>query len=254
MNATKEFAELLVDVGGRDLFDQAYINETLSILDDAENILDELRIPGDALYRGHILTVRGLCGDITGITARKASHEWRDQAQQVWESWYRTLCPDEQDRDAQVLLYNSYMDFACALQHENKFDDVEKIASRCLKQYRKWGPESSHREAYEYAKYYNHMAYVYLFRGLHKEAANYAEKGHRFMDCAQAGTQVGLVFHFDWASIMYQTGLVREAIEQHDLVLEKRTLLCGPNNLRTLESHLVLGVIHCREKGYKRAL
>lgn len=253
LGGTREFAELLVDVGGMDLSVQGYVQETMAILEVAEKILDDPLVEDTELYRGHVLTVRGMCGDLMGISRRTEMYEWRVECQQLREQWFKKLPSNKRDKDAEVLVYNSYMDVACCLQHLNMFDSVEKTARKCYEQYKKWGPETSDAEAYEYAKYYNHMAYVHLYRGEDDKAVEYARKGFEFMERNDSESQMTILFQFDWASVLFQAGHKDKAIDEHERVLERRIETCGAENVRTLESYLTLGVANFHVGRYQAA-
>lgn len=253
LKGTRQFAELLVDVGGMDLYDQGYTRETLAILKVAESILNDLHVPEDDIYRGNILTVRGMCGDVLGISMRTEILGVRERCRYLRQQRFQRLAPAARDNDEEVLLYNSYMDYACSLQHLNRFDAVADICKQCFSQYNRWGPEQDPAQAYEYAKYYNQMAYVWLYRGDDERARQYARKGFDFMSSWDADAQMTMLFHFDWACILFQTGCIDEAILQHELVLKQRTESLGSENIRTMESHMNLGIVYLLSKNFAQA-
>lgn len=253
VKGTRQFAELLVDVGGMDLYDQGYMRETLAILDVAESVLNDLNVEEDDIYRGNILTVRGMCGDILGISMRTEILKVRERCRDIRQQRFQQLAPAARDIDEEVLLYNSFMDLACSLQHLNRFDAVADICKDCLSQYNRWGSEKDPTQAYEYAKYYNHMAYVWLYRGDDERARQYARKGYEFMSSRDADAQMTMLFHFDWACILFQTGCVDEAILQHEMVLQQRTESLGSENIRTMESHMNLGIIYLLSENFAQA-
>lgn len=243
MEGNIQLARLLIDVGNMDLYDNGRIADALSILELAEAILDRLGAPENNDCRGHILTVRGLCYDELGISKRHEGLRIRERCRSVRQQCFAQIPPDKADQEDEILLFNALTDYACSLQHANRFAEVEAICLQCIAQYRKWGPETDPALAFEYAKYYNHMAYVHLFRGDNAKAVGHARKGYEFMFRSQSNTQISLLFRFDWANVLFQTGNLDEAIRQHKIILQLRRDLCGEHNMRILQSHLNLGII-----------
>ena len=75
-----------------------------------------------------------------------------------------------------------------------------------------WGEEDEF--PYEYAKYYNHMAYVFLYNGSTAEAVEFAEKGFELAEKATPGAQLAVLFKFDWANVLFQHGDVGQSLER----------------------------------------
>jgi tetratricopeptide (TPR) repeat protein len=248
MTGTVEFAQLLVLVGNMDLYDRGRIHEALSIIDVAEQIFDSLDVPELNEYRGDILIIRGLCYDGLGIAKRFEGMQVRQKCRKIREACFAAIPPEERERDDEILLFNSHMDYVCSLQHFNRFDEAESIIGTCLQQYKRWGPESGpgfeEKLAYEYAKYYNQMAYIHLYRGSDAEAVSFSRKGYEFMSRNDPNTQASLSWKFDWASILFQTGHVDQALVEHLAILKSREDLCGKDNLWTMQSNLNLGIIY----------
>ncbi|KAI0548144.1 hypothetical protein F4679DRAFT_552083 [Xylaria curta] len=253
LEGTREFAELLVDVGGMDLYDTGYLSETMTILEVAERIMESLNIPEHDRYRGNILTVRGMCGDQMGISKRSEMMQIREKCRRSREQWFKELPASSRDKDAEVLVYNSIMDAVCSAQHLNQFDIVAKMAGKCLAKYRKWGPETDKEWSYEYAKYYNHMAYVWLYLGNDQKACEYAERGYKCMALSDEATQMTTLFRADWACILFQTGQTIQAIKHQEEILKFRRETCGAQNLLTMESHMTLGIMYLKDEDLQKA-
>ncbi|KAL9611297.1 MAG: hypothetical protein Q9167_004061 [Letrouitia subvulpina] len=188
MKGNIAFAELLSDVGGMDLYDRGRVHEAYKLSKKAEEILDDLSLLLETPLRGDLLTVVGLCTDFMSLERRLEGLRIREKCQQLRKLCHSAILPANITSDDKIRLYNSYMDLACSQQQFNDFDDVEKNCEECLIQYKKWGTEDD--LPYEYAKYYNHMAYVLLYRGESAKAVEYAKRGYELGEKATPGAQL----------------------------------------------------------------
>lgn len=236
-----DFAELLADVGGMDLYDRGRIHEAYKLSRKTITILDDLGAPLETPLRGDALTIIGLCTDVMGIEKRVEGVEVREECLKVRQRCYDMIPSGDITIDDRIRLHNSYMDLACSLQHFNDFERIEQHAERCLVQYKSWGDEN--RFPYEYAKYYNHMAYVLLYKGRTAKAVQFAKKGFELAETARPGTQLAVLNKFDWANLLFQHGDMQRSLEAHKEVLKVRKRECGEENVRTLESRLNIGII-----------
>ena len=235
------FAELLADVGGMDLYDRGRIHEAYKLSNKTVAILDALGAPLVTPLRGDALTVIGLCTDVMSIDKRLEGLKVREKCLDVRKRCYDMIPPEDITVHDRVRLYNSYTDLACSLQHFNDFSRIEQIAQKCFVQYKSWGDEN--RFPYEYAKYYNHMAYVFLYEGRTAEAVDFAKKGFELAEMATPGAQLAVLYKFDWANILFQHGHTERSLKAHQEVLRFRKRECGAENVRTLESRLNIGII-----------
>ena len=236
------FAELLADVGGIDLYDRGRIHEAYKLSSKTVAILDELGAPLATPLRGDALTVIGLCTDVMSIDNRIEGLEVREKCLDVRRRCYDMIPSGYIAVHDRIRLYNSYTDLLCSLQHFNDFERIEQIAEECHLQYKSWGDENEF--PYEYAKYYNHMAYVFLYRGKSANAVDFAKKGFELAEMATPGTQLAALYKCDWANILFQYGDVEGSLRVHKEVLKTRKRECGEVNVRTLESRLNIGIIH----------
>ena len=236
------FAELLADVGGIDLYDRGRIHEAYKLSNKTVTILDALGAPLATPLRGDALTVIGLCTDVMSIDNRIEALEVREMCLDVRQRCYDLIPSGKITVHDLIRLYNSHTDLLCSLQHFNYFERIEQIAEECHLQYKSWGDEKEF--PYEYAKYYNHMAYVFLYRGKGAKAVDFAKKGFELAEMATPGTQLAALYKCDWANILFQCGEVEESLRVHKEVLRFRKRECGEVNVRTLESRLNIGIIH----------
>ena len=241
IKAPLRFIELLADVGGMELYDRGVISDAKTLLKTAEKTLDYFPESSDKL-RGNILTSLGLCTDTGGISERSEGLEKRQAALNVRHKVFAKIPRYDVTINDEIMLYNAEADLACSLQNLNRIADVAEICGRCGQQYLKWGREKDF--GYEYAKYYNHMAYVLLDQDEPQEATKYAKHGYDLMSTAAPNTQTAETFRFDWANIMFQNGDHDRALEEHMAVLKSRKQGCGDKGLLTLQSRLNIGIIY----------
>lgn len=245
------FAELLADVGGMDLYDRGQVHEAYKLSNKAVAILDSLGTPMETPLRGDALTVIGLCTDVMGVDKRLEGLEVREKCLEVRQRCYDMIPPGEVTVADRIRLYNSYMDLVCSQQQFNDFDKIERNAEKCFVQYQSWGDEN--KFPYEHAKYYNQMAYVFLYEGKTAKAVEFAKKGFELAERATPGTQLAVLNKFDWANILFQHGYVEQSLKAHKDILRIRKTECGEENIRTLESRLNIGIIHYFEGQLDRA-
>ena len=236
------FAELLADVGGIDLYDRGRIHEAYRLSNKTVEILDALGAPLATPLRGDALTVIGLCTDVMSIDNRVEALEVREKCLDVRQRCYNMIPSGDITVHDRIRLCNSYTDLLCSLQHFNDFERIEQIAKECHLQYKSWGDENEF--PYEYAKYYNHMAYVFLYKGKSAKAVDFARKGFELAEMATPGTQLAALYKSDWANILFQYGDVEGSLRVHQEVLKTRKRECGEVNVWTLESRLNIGIIH----------
>lgn len=245
-----QFAELLADVG-IELYDRGFTSDAWTLSEKAGEILNSLQQPMETQLRGNILTVRGLCTDTLGISKRAEGLEVRQRALQVRKKVFDDIHRSNITPNDEILLYNAETDLACSLQNFNRLEEVADICRKCYLKYRSWGTEEQY--PYEYAKFYNHMAYVLRERGDTQEANRHSERGYELMSEGAPGTQITETFRFDWATIMFQSGDVDRAIREHKIVLDSRIQGCGKFNLLTLQSRLILGIMYYFIGDYNQA-
>ena len=210
------FAELLVDVGGMNLFDSGISRDAQTLLKAAESTLDELRYPEHSRIKGDILIVLGLTTDHVGITERIQGLDKRLRAMEIRQKCFFQIPADKVTIDDEILLYNSFTDLACSYQQLNRFDEVEKYCEKCLQKYKTWSNEK--KPPYEYAKYHHHMAFVQIRRKETNKAVESGKKAADLMALAVAGAQVATIYRFDWAVFLFQNGETDREVEEHKVI------------------------------------
>ena len=245
------FAELLVDVGGMNLYDRGFPRDAQTLLTAAESTLDELQYPENSRIRGDILIVLGLTTDHVGITERLRGLDKRLRAMEVRQKCFSQIPADKVTIDDEILLYNSFTDLACSYQQLNRFAEVEKYCEKCLEKYKTWGNEGDY--PYEYAKYHHHMAFIQIYRKETDKAVESGRKAADLMARAVPGAQLATIYRFDWAVFLFQHGETARAIEEHKVIFNERVKECGNLNLLTIQSRLMLGIMYFCQKDLDEA-
>lgn len=243
MSGSMFFAKLISDVGGIDLYDRGLISEAYKLNCVVESMLDSLQYPLDTPLRGDALTILGLCTDNMAITKRREGLAIRRKCLDIRQRCFKAIPADKLERDDKIRLYNSYTDLVCSQQQVNDFQGVQDNLALCLEQYRIWGPEDDITLAYEYAKYYNQMAYVLLWDNRGDEAVAFADRAYALIEQASPGTGISRLYQSDYAHILFQNGERNEArciLETLGEISEKE---CGKDNLRTLEISLNVAIM-----------
>lgn len=234
---------------GIDLYDRGLIKVGESFMKSAEEILESMPLEGTLSLRANIHINVGMYTDTLGITRRDDGLERRKKAydlrRQAIEGQSRVSINDD------ILLHNAVMDLSCSYQQFNRFDQVERLSNQCFERFKTWGTPQEY--PYEYAKYYDSMAFLFVYRKQTNLAVRFGELGANLMKQAAPGTLLSTVYRFDWATFLFQNGNTHQAIGEHKKVLDVRIDMCGKNNPLTLQSYLTLGIMHYFSKDYKSA-
>ena len=245
MKGDLALAKLLSDVGGMDLYDRGRVTEAYLFSKEVIKMLNDLEESPESPLRSDALTIIGLCTDFMSLGRRVEGYEIRLECLDIRKKYHKRIDKStrtkEDSENDEIRLYNSYTDLACSQQQLNQFDEVENNAELCYTEYKKWGTEE--KLPYEYAKYYNHMAYVLLYRGEMGKAVEFAWKAVELVGKAAPGTQITTLYKFDWANILFQTGEHKPALKEHEAMLKSLKKECGKENIRTLKSRLNIGII-----------
>jgi tetratricopeptide (TPR) repeat protein len=236
-----EFAQLLSDIGCMDLVARGKIFEAYKLNKKVLEILDTLDTPHQKPLRSDALIIIGNCTDFMALNKREEGLQTRLECVAIREQCYAEIPQDEVTMDDKIRLHNSYTDLACSYQQTNDFDNVRKYAEQCVKQYQTWGPEEEY--PYEYAKYYNHMAYVLLYENEGQSALDYARRGYNLVEKASPDTGMASLYQLDYANIAFQVGRHQESILMLKELLESSERDCGRNGVRTLDIRLNIGIV-----------
>ena len=263
MKGDIEFAELLCDVGGMDLWDRGKIAESYWINMNAEKILDSIEDTGRDLTAIHqpdqplltgkalkaaslksdALTISGLSTDFMALSKRQEGFEMRQRCKKIRQLCFQSIPEQEVSLDDKIRLYNSYGDLATSLQQLNDFEGVRENMEECLKNYKLWGDEDA--IPYEYAKYYSMTSFALIYERDYGTAVDYAEKAYKLIEERYPGTSSAILHKSDYALVLFQTG--KDGREEAEKIL--KDLLtdserdCGEANTRTLELRMIYGIM-----------
>jgi len=226
-----------------DLHDRGFYTEAYSLNQTVEKILDSLNCPLQTPLRGDVLTIRGLCTDNMALSKRQEGLDLRQRVQQIRQLCFQAIPPGEVTQEDKIRLYNSYTDLVCSQQQSNDFDSVRKNLLECLEQYQSWGPEDKEDLAYEYAKYYNQMAYVLLWENESAKAVEFSRKAYELVERAAPNTVIARIYQSDYAHLLFQKGDRGEALGIMRTLLRLSEQDCGKDNVRTLEIRLDVGIM-----------
>lgn len=236
-----EFAELLSDIGCMDLVDRGKISEAYTLNKKVLEILDTWDASHQRPLRSDALVIIGNCTDFMALSKREEGLQTRLNCVKIREQCYAEIPEDEITMDDRIRLHNSYTDLACSYQQTNDFENVRKRAEQCFKQYQTWGAEEEY--PYEYAKYYNHMAYVLLYENKGQKAIEFAKRGYELVEKARPDTGMAVLYRLDYANIAFQVGRHQESFCILKDLLESSERDCGKNGLRTLDIRLNVGIV-----------
>lgn len=242
-----EFAQLLLDAG-MDQFERGITQEGLLLLHTAEVVLDASSPEEQQVMKADIHAMIAIMYDNTGIEHRKESLTRRKQALDIRKKIFEAAeSPRRQD---EILLYNSWMEYAISLLHYHRYVEAEPIIEKCLAKFREWGPEEE--IPFEYAKYYNKIALVRMYQGRFGEAIELAAHGVQLMEKTGYKLFAGR-FKFDMACIILQSGDVDRALQLHKNILDQRIEMVGQTNELSLHSSYAIGAIYELKQDYDEA-
>ncbi|KAI4924849.1 uncharacterized protein J4E92_006885 [Alternaria infectoria] len=244
-----DFAVLLSSVG-LNVWDRGLSNDAKSLMLTAEKVLDSIGWDRWAMERSDIYVILGILTDTVGITQRTEGLQYREKALEIRQHYVDTIPQADMTLEEEIRYYNAITDRICSWQQFNRYEDIEKHCTIVIEKYKSWGKETDF--PYEYAKFYHHMAYVLIYRGERAKAVDYAQHASKLLRMGNFGL-LGVLFRFDCATVMFQAGQIEAAISEHEQVLEHRLLKLGRSNLMTLQSRLMLGVIHYTLHDFSKA-
>lgn len=238
IKGSTDFAQLLSDAG-MDQFERGITHEGLLLTRTAEEVLDACSPHDHQVMRADIHAMIAIMYDNTGIGERKEGLKRRKIALDIRKKIFEAA--DTPRRQDEMLLYNSWMEYAISLLHYHRFEDAEPIIENCLRKFQQWGSEDE--IPFEYAKYYNKIALVRMYQGRFEEAVDLATQGVHLMQ----KTGYSLFesrFKFDLACIILQSGDLNRSLGVHEGVLNQRLEKLGQTNELTLHSMYAIGAIH----------
>ncbi|KAM0723449.1 hypothetical protein Q7P37_000435 [Cladosporium fusiforme] len=241
ITGSAEFAQILLDAG-MDQFEQGVVHEGLLLLHTAEEVLEAADGPysdGHQVMKANIHAMIAIMYDDVGIVKRQEAMDRRQMALEIRKEIFENS--PTKSRNDEILLYNSWMEYAISLLHYHRYMEAEPIIDKCLAKFREWDPED--KIPFEYAKYYNKIALVRMYQGRFDEAIDLATKDVKLM--SKTGYHLFTSrFKFDQACIMLQSGDPERALHIHEEIHEQRIETVGPVNPLSLHSMYAIGAIN----------
>jgi len=152
---------------------------------------------------------------------------------------------DPYDRDVDVLLQNSTVDYGILLLNAYDFGRAEAIFEQCLGHYRDWGSEEN--IPFEYSKYCYNMGVVRLYQSRMYEAIHHLQ---RSVDLNAFTGKEGCYWdnYFMLACAIHQSGDFQTALDMHRKILKSRLEQLGKHSSATIlstyavaEMYMVMG-------------
>lgn len=233
-----DFAQLLLDAG-MDQFERGITHEGLLLLKTAEDVLNASSPEEHQVMKADIHAMIGIMYDNTGIEQRKEAFTRRKVALDIRRKIFEDA--ETPRRHDEMLLYNSWMEYAISLLHYHRYEEAEPIIEKCLAKFREWDTEEN--IPFEYAKYYNKIALVRMYQGRFEEAIALAAHGVQLM--TKTGYKLfASRFKFDLACIILQSGDPDRALQVHQEIHGQRIEMLGQTNELSLHSMYAIGAIY----------
>ena len=237
-----DFGQVLIDIGTY-LWHQGLLFDGKAALETAEQVLVELPLDEmDPLF-SDIDDVMGIIDDFTGISCRADSLRRRRRALKIRKHRHALIAEEDLSRIDSIRLYNAEANLGCAYLQAEMFEEAERIFESCLVQYKTWTLVEKDIP-FEYAKYYNHMAFVRTFQGQHVEAIKFARRACD-LQLLHGGPNAPLVQYnrFNLGNQLFHAGEYEESLKVNEECLRDRIRVCGKDNLLTLESYSQTGAL-----------
>jgi tetratricopeptide (TPR) repeat protein len=250
LQGSLDFAKLLLDAG-MDQFERGVSHEGLLLLNTSEAVLDALEDnppEGAPAMKADIDAMIAIMCDDMGIEKRDEAFKRRRRALDIRVKTYEEA--KSKTRKNEILIYNSWMEYAISWLHYHRYAEAEPIIEKCMTKFQEWGNEDD--IPFEYAKYYNKIALVRMYQGAFDDAIKLASEGVRLME--KTGYSLfSSRFKFDMACIILQSGDTERALQVHKEVYNQRVNMVGLSNPLSLHSMYAIGAIHELEGRYEEA-
>jgi len=133
------------------------------MLRTAETILVHEGLPEDHVLFNDIDDILGVICDHSGALCRSEALRRRLRAVKIRSKIFASTPPAKTTLQDKLNLYNAHANLACTYNHDENFDEANRIMEDCLEQYRSWGTEDE--LPFEYSKYYHHSAIAVMAQG-----------------------------------------------------------------------------------------
>lgn len=239
LNNSTDFAFLLCDLGTF-MWLEGLDREYIGIMQSAELIFDKVHHDEYAPIRSKLNIHLGRAAEMRGVDGFEIGLSRKRKAVQICErNLKRRLLAR---RDDILVVWSARTDLVVALINNEMYEEADKLMRLAREQYGRWGTESD--EAFEYAQWYNHNAWVRMWQGKPQESLLMQKKGIELQIVA-CGRDHGLVFfkRFFLGCLLWIAGETDEAIRQLKSVLDDRVRVLGEGAFHSLQSLAYYGAI-----------
>lgn len=245
-----EFAEVLYDVG-MNMWDRGLTGDRKAILLTAEEVLDSIGYDTMTPLRAIIHVVLGIILDNIGISGRSEAMERRKKALTIRQTYLNNKKLEERLLEDEIFLFSAFNDLCGSYRQINEFETVRKMSKKSYAKYMTWGDID--KIPYEYAKYYNDMAFERAYHNDKKQALEFSQRAWILMGKVNSFALHSSQYKVTWALRLHHNGQTDQAIQKLLLILNFRLETVGRQSYLTLQTELALGILHYYQQNYGEA-
>ncbi len=240
-----EFAQVLVDIGTY-MWHSGFNDDGKKVLETAEKIVIDHE-GEDHVLISDIDDIVGIIDDMIGVSCRTDSFRRRRRALRIRKIEHSSIPEPKRTRINKIRLYNAEANLACAHLQNEDWDAAGAIMEECLKNYQTW-TDIHENIPFEYAKYYNHMAFVFMARGQPLEAIKMSRHACNLQELHNKGPNAPLVhwYRANLGNHLFHSGNVEESLRINQDCLRDRIRLGTEHSTWSLESHSTVGELLLR--------
>ncbi|KAK2740664.1 hypothetical protein FQN57_006034 [Myotisia sp. PD_48] len=237
------FANILIEMGTF-MWHTGLWYDARTALETATQILERNPHQKSNILISDIDDVLGIIDDLIGVSQREDSFRRRHRVLRLRKIELDSVPEPKRTRTHKIRLYNAATNLGCAYLQDENFEEAGKIFENCLEQYRSWTLDEE-EIPFEYAKYYNHMAFVYMSRGRHIEAIRMSRHACKLLELHHKGPDAPLVqfYRFQLGNHLYHAGELDKALQINLDCLRDRIRIFSDRNAWTLDSYMMTGVL-----------
>lgn len=231
-----DFAQVLADIGTY-MWHSGLNEDGKAVLQTAEKVVLDLH-KDDHVLISDIDDVIGIIDDMIGVSCREDSFRRRIRALRIRKAEHDKVPEPRRKRPLKIRLYNAEANYACAFLQDEQWDKAGEIMEECLRNYRLW-TANEEEIPFEYAKYYNHMAFVVMARGEPLEALKMSRHACKLIELHHKGPNAPLVqwYRANLGNHLFHSGNPRESLRIHQDCLRDRIRISTESSTWALESH-----------------
>ena len=239
LGQTIEFVTLLSEAGTY-MWENGYLKDCRLVMERAEQILHRLGSSSLDWECADIHSTLGILCTSVGVSRRAEGLRRCREAAEV-----RKRIEDgyaEVPLAVEVETVCAWADLARAFLEDEQFDSAEKLMVKCKEHYEKWGTEE--QEPWHWSRWYQHMAYIKMYRGEHVEAITWAYRATELQEKATGnGSSMTQIYRFALAHLIYHAGDYPQALKHFKTVYNSCVQLLGHYNHLTQTSHFAYGML-----------